>query len=303
MEEHTPVMYQEMEQMGDTTKVIFSLFQVNNAFTQIHIHIKNFFILIKMYEMRNLIIIIGGHVIHSYGRLVHFEHVITRGDQLLPPGDGTAPGRMDCIRTAPETASFQFDNPKPSNNIVYPNVEDPPNPQMATLLFNRSYLSMNSLENAEGFCVRTLTFFHIFLSAGTYRQYAHIQPLLYSNISFFLSSLAGKLSNVTIVSAEPGTTDTSIVIRIRVPSGITRPIVGYERHVFGVTLQGRYKNYETSRQFTFSSLVPGARYTVVAQGLSGTAVDRSQHVTRRDVKTTDKSEGYRKPITTDYLVR
>ena len=118
-----------------------------------------------------------------------------------------------------------------------------------------------------------------------------------------MSSLAGKLPNVTIVSAEPGTTDASIEIDIRVPSGITRPIVGYERHVFGVTLQGWYKNIETSRQYTFSSLVPGARYTVVVQGLSGAAGDRSQHVTRRDVKTTEKSEGYSKLITTDYLVR
>ena len=142
-----------------------------------------------MYEICNLIIIIGGHVIHSYGRLVHFEHVITRGDQLLPPGDGTAPGRMDCIRTAPETASFQLVNPMPSNNFIYQPVEDPPNPQMATLLFNRSYLSMNSFENAEGFCVKTLTFFYIFLLAGTYLQYAHIQPLLFSTILFLFCHL------------------------------------------------------------------------------------------------------------------
>ena len=165
--------------MGDTAKVILSVFQVNNAFTQIHAHIKSIFILIKLYEMNNPIIAIGGRVIHSYGRLVHFEHVITRGDQLVPPDDVTGPGRMDCITTAPETASFRFDNPMPSANFVYQRVEDPPNPQMATLLFNRSYLSMNSFENAEGFCVRTLTFFYIFLLPGTYLQYAHIQPLLF----------------------------------------------------------------------------------------------------------------------------
>ena len=119
--------------------------------------------------------IIGGHVIHSYGRLVHREHVITRRDQLLPPGDVTGPGRMDCITTAPETARFILDNPLPSTNFVYQGVEDPPNPQMATLLFNRSYLSMNSFENAEGICVKTLTFFYIFLLEGIYLQYTHIQ--------------------------------------------------------------------------------------------------------------------------------
>ena len=108
---------------------------------------------------------------------------------------------------------------------------------------------------------------------------------------------------MTIVSAEPSTADTSIDIGIRVPSDITRPIVGYERHVFGVTLQGEYRLILTSRQYTLSSLVPGARYTVVVQGLSGTARDRSQHFTRRDVKTIETSEGYSKLITTDYLVR
>ena len=112
------------------------------------------------------------------------EHIITRGDQLLPPGDGTGPGRMDCIRTAPETARFILDNPMPSTNFVYQGVEDPPNPQMATLLFNRSYLSMNSFENAEGFCVRKLTFFYIFLLAGTYLQYTHIPPMLYLLVYF-----------------------------------------------------------------------------------------------------------------------
>ena len=118
-----------------------------------------------------------------------------------------------------------------------------------------------------------------------------------------MSSLTGVLPNVTIVSAEPGTTDASIEIRIQVPSGISRPIVGYEHHVFGVTLHGKYRNILTRRQYTFSSLVPGARYTVVVQELSGTAGDRSQHVTRRDVKTTETSEGYSELITTDYFVR
>ena len=108
---------------------------------------------------------------------------------------------------------------------------------------------------------------------------------------------------MTIVSAEPGTTDASIEIDIHVPLGIIRPIVGYERHVFGVTLQGEYANICRSTQHTISSLVPGARYTVVVQGVSGTADDRSQHVTRRDVKTTETSESYSILITTDYFVR
>ena len=84
--------------------------------------------------MKNLIIVIGGHVIHSYGRLVHRTHVITRGDQLLPPGDVTGPGRMDCIRTAPQAARFRFFGGDQPNNLV--NQSDDDGDEMATLFFN-----------------------------------------------------------------------------------------------------------------------------------------------------------------------
>ena len=117
--------------------------------------------LIQEYEMKNLIIVIGGHVIHSYGRLVHFNQVITRGDQLLPPGDGTGPGRMDCIRTAPETARFRFFGGEQPYNIVYQSVED--DDQMATLFFNRTYLSINTF-TAE--CTCQDTYFLFYLSPG-----------------------------------------------------------------------------------------------------------------------------------------
>ena len=87
----------------------------------------------------------------------------------------------------------------------------------------------------------------------------------------------------------PSTTDVRIVLN-DTPSDIGRTIVGYERHDLEVILQGKYKNIIGDTQHTFSSLVPGARYTVVVQGLSGAAGDRSRHVTRRDIQTTETSE-------------
>ena len=113
-------------------------------------------------EMNNLIIVIGGHVIHSYGRLVHGHNVITRGDQLLPPGDGTAPGRMDCIITAPETARFIFNGPTPPYNFVSQSDDD--GDQMDTLFFNRSHLSIST----EGFCQgpNSYTYFYLCLLPG-----------------------------------------------------------------------------------------------------------------------------------------
>ena len=90
----------------------------------------------------------------------------------------------------------------------------------------------------------------------------------------------------------PSTTDTRIVLNNIPSDNIGRVIVGYERHDLGVTLQGEYANIFRRTQHTFSSLVPGARYTVVVQGLSASVGDRSQHVTRRDFKTTETGVGY-----------
>ena len=113
--------------------------------------------------MNNHLIVIGGHALHSYGRLVRQEYVITGGDQLLPPGNGTEPGRMDCIRTAPETAGFAlaFFGGKPSNSLM--NESDKDGDQLATLFFDRSYLSMDTFKNVEGSCG---TYFYLYLIPG-----------------------------------------------------------------------------------------------------------------------------------------
>ena len=160
--------------MGDTAKIIPSMFQVNthsNAFMHQKIYANA--VWTDMYMSKTLIlnmqvhetildnfIIIGGHVIHSYGRLVHHHHVITRGDQLLPPGDETAPGRMDCIITAPETARFIFTGPKPPTSIFSQSDDD--GDQMTTVFFNRSHLSINT----EGFCQGANTYFFLSLLPG-----------------------------------------------------------------------------------------------------------------------------------------
>ena len=93
--------------------------------------------------------------------------------------------------------------------------------------------------------------------------------------------------------AVPSTTDVRIVLN-DIPSEIGRIIVGYERHDLGVTLQGEYANIGRSTQHTFSSLVPGARCTVVVQGFSASAGPRSQHVKSRDVRTEEIGVGYSK---------
>ena len=121
----------------------------------------------------------------------------------------------------------------------------------------------------------------------------------YSNsLQLFYHSLTDTLPNVTITRAVTNTTSVRIVLN-NIPSSefpidtIGRVIVGYERHDLGVTLPGEYTNIFRRTQHTFSSLVPGARYTVVVQGLTPSVRggQRSQHVTRRDFKTKVKGQG------------
>ena len=121
----------------------------------------------------------------------------------------------------------------------------------------------------------------------------------YSNaLQLFYHSLTGTLPNVSIMRTVTNTTDVRIVLN-DIPSSdiptdtIGRVIVGYERHDLGVTLQGEYANIFRRTERTFSSLVPGARYTVVVQGVttSVTGRQRSQHVTRRDFITKVKGQG------------
>ena len=95
------------------------------------------------------------------------------------------------------------------------------------------------------------------------------------------------------MKAVTNTTDVRIILNTIPSDKIGRVIVGYERHDLGVTQQGEYANIVRRTHHTFSSLVPGARYTVVVLGLTASANEgqRSQHVTRRDVKTKVKGQG------------
>ena len=72
--------------------------------------------------------VLGGNYIHSYGRLVHSQQVITRVDQLLPPGNISGPGRMDCIRTKPEPAVIVLNGTSigtnPARDPVYQSIEN-----------------------------------------------------------------------------------------------------------------------------------------------------------------------------------
>ena len=112
-------------------------------------------------------IALGGQVIHSYGRLVHFEQVITRVEQLLPPGHVTGTGRLNCTRTKPEPAGIALSNigigTNPARNPIYRSIEN--DDQKDTIFIWESFL--DNLRNAEGYCTNHYdNRFYLALSPG-----------------------------------------------------------------------------------------------------------------------------------------
>ena len=114
-------------------------------------------------------ILLGGQVIHSYGRLIFFQQVITRVDQLLPPGNITGTGRMDCTRTKPEPAGIALNNvgigSNPTRNPIYRSIEN--DDQKDTIFFQASYF--DKLQNAEGYCTNRFdNHFYLALTPGNF---------------------------------------------------------------------------------------------------------------------------------------
>ena len=111
--------------------------------------------------------LLEGNSIHSYGRLIHFQHIITRVEQLLPPGYKTGTGRMDCTRTKLEPAAIVLKETSIGTNRardpVYRSVEN--DPEMDTIFFKPSYL--DNFNITEGYCTNSRnSYFYLALSPG-----------------------------------------------------------------------------------------------------------------------------------------
>ena len=120
------------------------------------------------FEPLFLPIVLGGNFIHSYGRLVHFQQVITRRDQLLPPDDIRGPGKMECTRKK-AVVYFSLEGiiigRDPTNNLFYRNFEK--DSQRDHLMFRTS--NLNQFQNTEGYCtIMSTSYFYLFLLPGEY---------------------------------------------------------------------------------------------------------------------------------------
>ena len=92
---------------------------------------------------------LGVEVVHSYGRLILNERVITDKQQLQPPNNDSGDGRIEC-RVSSGVARFYF------------NVHVKPNGSTATAVIEDG--AFNNFVNVEGSCADI--FFYLFLSNG-----------------------------------------------------------------------------------------------------------------------------------------
>jgi hypothetical protein len=216
--------------------------------------------LVNIYQQNYTLNITGGTVVHSFGRLFSQEHIITDRYQILPPGVSTGTGEITC-RTS--TGSFEIIGVYNLQSLANFGLHEVRKDQTTSLLLQESFL--NSSTSIEGFCA----------DAG---------------INYFYLPQIGEPGHVRLLITNA--TDQSIKVKVQwqptVPTNtVIRVIVGYERHDLGVSLPGFYKNIADRSKYTYRSLVPGAKYVLVAQGLTGlqNEIKLTMNVTRTEWKT------------------
>ena len=96
---------------------------------------------------------LGGQVVHSYGRLIFHERVITDKQQLQPPNNDSGDGRIEC-RMSSGKAGFQYPTLMLSYQIIRGST--------ATLVIR--YSVFNNFVTFEGECAGIYNY--VFLSNG-----------------------------------------------------------------------------------------------------------------------------------------
>ena len=103
---------------------------------------------------------LGGQVLHSYGRLILNERVITDKQQLQPPNNDSGDGRIEC-RVSSGEAGFSYHG-RPVSTGTSEDVYQIRSGLTATAVVRGRVF--NSFENFEGRCVDI--YHYLFLSKG-----------------------------------------------------------------------------------------------------------------------------------------
>ena len=101
----------------------------------------------------DLTCVLGGAVVHSYGRLILNERVITDRHQLQPPNNDTGDGRIECTVSSGE-ARFSNRRYEILTNDSQKAIIDIPGEMF------------NNFTNMEGYCAQPDMYYYLFLSKG-----------------------------------------------------------------------------------------------------------------------------------------
>ena len=104
---------------------------------------------------------LGGQVVHSYGRLIFHERVITDKQQLQPPNNDSGDGRIEC-RVSSGGAGFSYHGRNVSNDTSG-DVHQITSGSTATVVVRDK--TFNNFVNFEGECARGI-YHYLFLSNG-----------------------------------------------------------------------------------------------------------------------------------------
>ena len=99
---------------------------------------------------------LGSQVVHSYGRLILYERVITDKQQLQPPNNDSGDGRIEC-RVSSGGAEFSYVSTHSSESVH----EIIRGSTATVVIRDRAF---NSFPNFEGDCAGI--FHYLFLSKG-----------------------------------------------------------------------------------------------------------------------------------------
>ena len=103
---------------------------------------------------------LGGQVVHSYGRLIFHERVITDKQQLQPPNNDSGDGRIECTVSS-GGAGFTYNKHNVTNDTSE-DVHQIRNGSTATVVIRDR--AFNNFANFEGNCTRI--YHYLFLSNG-----------------------------------------------------------------------------------------------------------------------------------------
>ena len=103
---------------------------------------------------------LGGQVVHSYGRLIFHERVITDKQQLQPPNNDSGDGRIECTNSSGEVG-FNYPAQTPTTDTSEDVHEIRRGSKAIVVIRNRAF---NNFVNFEGKCAGI--YHYLFLSNG-----------------------------------------------------------------------------------------------------------------------------------------